>query len=203
MKLKFRGQLLGQIKQCLKSENINERLVLLGDNFPMYGSHLQNSKKLLEYCSFNWEKVYVVPGTLELIGDGLKPISYNLDQLQDFLVVAPNKNVQLLNNSEVHDGDDMLVGSTFWCGAGVPGFMGRAATLKQLDNWAKEDAYFIGSMIKQATVQKKNLTIATYFLNDGLSDAAKQQLLNGLGGIGLPDNVDIKGRWFCGSHQRN
>lgn len=198
MKLTFRGQLFGQIKACLRSENINEHLVLLGDNFPMYGSRVSTAKKLLDYCSFNWEKIYVVPGTLELIGDGLKPITYNIDQLQDFVAAAPNKNIQLLNNSEVHDGDDMLVGSTFWCGAGVPGFMGRTATLQQLDNWARDDAYFIGSMIKHATVQKKNLTIATYFLNDGLSEAAKQQLLNGLSGVAFSGDINIKGRWFCG-----
>lgn len=198
MKLQIRGQLLGQIKACLRVGHIDERLVLVGNNFPLYGSQINNSKKLLDYCSYNWEKVYVVPGTLELIGSGLKPASINIDNLQEFLTGSPNRNVQILNNSEVHDGNDMLVGSTFWCGSGVPAIplaLGRAATIKQLDDWAKQDAFFIGSMIKQAATQGKNLTIATYFSYNNLSHAAMQQLINGAGDT---LNTSINGRWVCG-----
>jgi hypothetical protein len=197
MKLQFRSNLLAQIKQCLKTTDINEHLVLLGNNFMLYGSHVQTSKKLLDYCSYNWEKVYVVPGTIELLGDGLQPISRNSDILSEFIAKSPGKNIQFLNNSEVHDGNHMLVGSTFWCGSGVPPIhsiaLGRAATIKQLDDWAKDDAYYIGSMIKQASCQSKHLTIATYFSHNDLSAAAKQQLMNGAG------NTDaINGRWICG-----
>jgi hypothetical protein len=52
-------------------------------------------------------------------------------------------------------------------------------------------------------VQRKNLTIATYFLNDGLSQAARYQLIQGLGGIGLTDVINIKGNWYSGLHQIN
>jgi len=161
--MQFRGRLFGSIKECLKPTA--KDLVLVGDNFPLYGSHIDRSRALLQHVSNNWERVFVVPGTVEITGNGLRSWSRNMDEFQDFLKEGNKRNIYMLNNTEFHDGNSLLVGSTFWCGScptmdiikGQP-----FITIKTLDDWAKEDAEFIGKSIRMAILQKKEIKIATY-----------------------------------------
>jgi hypothetical protein len=154
------------IKSCLRPIRTNESLLLLGDCFELYGSNIDKSRYLLKHVSETWNKVYVVPGQTEICGNGLRSWIRNMDDFTEFLQTAPKNNVVLLNNSEIHDGDNLLVGSTFWAGA-PPNYeiIRKHPQLveKYLDSWSQEDAAFIGNAIKMATCQKKTLRIATYF----------------------------------------
>ncbi len=195
--MQFRGGLLGRIKGCLRP--MAEDLVLVGDNFMLYGSlQINQSKELLNYVSNNWKRVFVVPGPVEIMGNGLNPVYKNMDEFQDFISQAPQRNIYMLNNSEFHDGDKMLVGSTFWCGS----FTGTKiinkhckVTIKMLDDWAKEDAEFIGRAIKTAANQNKQLTIATYFSAHALSPAVCAIMYSHLKDITTTDGL---GKWVTG-----
>ena len=194
--MQFRGRLFGSIKECLKPAA--DDLVLIGDNFPLYGSHIDRSRTLLQHVSNNWKRVFVVPGTVEIFGNGLSSCARNIDEFQDFLKEGNQRNIYMLNNSEFHDGDNLLVGSTFWCGSAPTMDIIKSQpfiTIKTLDTWAKEDAEFIGSAIKMAALQKKTLTIATYFSHDELSPAVRNIMYSHLKDI---KNVDKLGKWITG-----
>ncbi len=168
--MQFRGRLLGSIKECLKPTA--KDLVLVGDNFPLYGSHIDRSRTLLQHVSNNWERVFVVPGMVEIIGNGLRSWTQNIDEFQDFLKEGQQRNIYMLNNNEFHDGNNLLIGSTFWCGSAQNINIiknQQFVTIQTLDSWAKEDAEFIGRSIRMAALQNKNLTIATYLSYNGLS----------------------------------
>lgn len=191
----FRGKLFGEIKACLKPTAASKNLLLVGDNFPLYDSHISKSKNLLKYVSSNWERVYVVPGIVEVFGSGSPDLwTRNMDKFQEF--IEPCKNVYMLNNSEIHDGDSLIVGSTFWCGMGVrPDFITNSnpKLIHMLDNWAKTDADFIGRQIKMATLQKKQIMIATYFSHQTCSPAVQQIMYSH-----LKDIPDVSGKWITG-----
>lgn len=194
--MQFRGKLFGTIKECLKPTA--KDLVLVGDNFPLYGSHIERSRALLQYVSNNWKRVFVVPGMVEIMGNGIRPWSRNIDEFQEFLKKSPQGNIHVLNNTEFHDGNNLIVGSTFWCGS-APGMdtirTQPFTTIKTLDTWAKEDAEFIGQAIKTATIQRKSLTIATYFSIKDLSPASRQVMYSQLHEIW---NRPISGKWITG-----
>ncbi len=195
--MQFRGRLYGTIKECLKPTA--KDLVLVGDNFPLYGSHIERSRTLLQHVSNNWERVFVVPGIVETLGNGLRSWSRNLDEFQDFLKEGPQGNIYMLNNSEIHDGDNLLIGSTFWCGSALNMDMIKSQpfiTIKTLDAWAKEDAEFIGRSIRMAALHKKNLTVATYFSHNDLSPASSQVIYKELDDI---HSHRLVGRWVNGS----
>ncbi len=64
-----------------------------------------------------------------------------------------------------------------------------------INQWITDDADFIGSMIKNATIMKKDLTVATYFPINNLN-------LNGM--LIFAKHLDhlaletLKGRWISG-----
>ncbi len=194
--MQFRGRLYGTIKECLKPTA--KDLVLVGDNFPLYGSHIERSRALLQHVSNNWERVFVVPGIVETLGNGLSSWTRNLDEFQEFLKEGPQRNIYMLNNSEIHDGDNLLIGSTFWCGS-APGMdiikNQPFITIKTLDKWAKEDAEFIGRAIRMAALQKKKLTVATYFSNNELSPAVRNIFYSHFKDI---RDIDTLGKWVSG-----
>jgi len=195
--MQFRGRLFGSIKECLKPTA--KDLVLVGDNFPIYGSHIERSRALLQYVSNNWERVFVVPGTVEIIGNGLRSWTRNIDEFQDFLKEGNQRNIYMLNNSEFHDGNNLLVGSTFWCGSNPNMDIIKSQpfiTIKTLDAWAKEDAEFIGKSIKMAALHNKTLTVATYFSNYDLSPESRQVIYKELEGMYSHTFI---GRWINGS----
>lgn len=194
--MQFRGRLYGSIKECLKPTA--KDLVLVGDNFPLYGSHIERSRLLLQHVSNNWKRVFVVPGAVETFGNGLRSWSRNLDEFQDFLKEGPQRNIYMLNNSEIHDGDNLLIGSTFWCGSALNMDIIKSQpfiNIKTLDAWAKEDAEFIGRAIRMAALQKKNLTVATYFSNNELSPSVRNIMYSHFKDL---KNVDDLGKWITG-----
>ncbi len=195
--MQFRGRLYGTIKECLKPTA--KDLVLVGDNFPLYGSHIERSRALLQHVSNNWERVFVVPGIVETIGCGLRSWTRNIDEFQDFLKEGQQRNIYMLNNSEIHDGDNLLIGSTFWCGS-APGMdiikSQPFITIETLDTWAKEDAEFICRAIRMAVLQKKKLTVTTYFSHNELSPAVCNIMYGQLKDIRAVDGL---GKWITGS----
>ncbi len=195
--MQFRGRLYGTIKECLKPTA--KDLVLVGDNFPLYGSHIERSRLLLQHVSNNWERVFVVPGIVETIGCGLRSWTRNIDEFQDFLKEGQQRNIYMLNNSEIHDGDNLLIGSTFWCGS-APGMdiikSQPFITIETLDTWAKEDAEFICRAIRMAVLQKKKLTVTTYFSHNELSPAVCNIMYGQLKDIRAVDGL---GKWITGS----
>ncbi len=197
--MQFRGRLFGSIKECLKPTA--KDLVLVGDNFPLYASHINRSRSLLQYVSNNWERVFIVPGVVELFGNGLRSWTRNIDEFQDFLKESPQRNIYMLNNTEIHDGDNLLVGSTFWCGSSPMMDIVKSQpfiTINTLDKWAKEDAEFIGRTIRMAALQKKKLTLATYFTPSKLSPATCNIMYSQLRDI---DEYIVggTGKWITGA----
>lgn len=157
---------LRKLESCLRPIRTNESLVLLGNCFQLYGAGYPRSIELLNYISSTWEKTYVIPGITEICGNGLRSCMRNLDEFSTFIESSPNKNVSILNNTEIHDGDLLLVGSTFWAGAPSNDQMIRKypqLVNKELNSWSQDDAVFIGNAIRMASNQKKNLIIATYY----------------------------------------
>lgn len=183
---------------CLQPKMLKEHLVLLGDCFPLYGNQFEESIRLRNFVSNTWPKVYVVPGMAEICGNGLRSPMRNIDQLHEVMDQAPKNNITILNNTEIHDGDSMLVGSTFWSAAGPASEIVKQQpqlSVKHINQWISDDAEFIGTMIKNATIMKKNITVATYYpfnnLNvDGLLVFAKH-----LDHVSLDK---LKGRWISG-----
>ena len=195
--MQFRGKLFGTIKECLKPTASD--LVLVGDNFPLYGSHIERSRALLQHVSNNWKRVFVVPGMVEIMGNGLRPWSRNMDEFQEFLKDSPQRNIHMLNNTEFHDGNSLLVGSTFWCGSAPSMNIIKTqpfTTIKTLDTWAKEDADFIGRAVKMASIQNKSLTVATYFSSKDLSPASREVMYSQLHGV---MNRPLMGKWITGT----
>jgi hypothetical protein len=185
--MQFHGKLLGTIRKCLKP--IASDLILVGDNFPLNGG---KSDELLKYVSTNWNRVFVVPGLTEIIGVEPSSFTTNIDELQKFLLTSPRSNVYMLNNSEFHDGNHMIVGSTFWCGSNSK--ISEPQT-RILANWAKDDAEFIGTSIKMAVTHNKILTVATYFPNNNLSPAVQHIMRKHLEGLDIKQNI---GKWVSG-----
>ncbi len=201
MNYQYRGRLYGKILPCLQPNRVGENLVLLGDCFPLYGSRYEDSIKLRNYVSQNWSKVYVVPGLVEICGNGLRSWMRNIDQLHEVMEQVPKKNISVLNNSEIHDGDHMLVGSTLWSGAGPAANIIKAhpqLVMKDIDQWAADDAEFIGAMVKNATIMKKTIAVATYFPHSGLTMDAFKIFEKHIGNL---DMSGVKGCWVSGCDQ--
>ncbi len=201
------------ISSCLRPKMINESLVLLGNNFELYGAGLSRSKNLLEHVSKTWPKVYIVPGETEICGNGLRSWIRNIDEFTDFLQSAPKNNVILLNNSEIHDGDNILIGSTFWAGAPHNDQVIRRhpqLVRKYLDSWSQEDAAFIGNAIRMASCQNKKLAIATYYGYKTIKEEVADSLFDSITGIKGTRNSrescqnmlktieSVKGGWVSG-----
>lgn len=198
MNYQFRSRLFGKILPCLQPKMLEERLVLLGDCFPLYGNNYEESIKLRNFVSTTWPKVYVVPGLVELCGNGLRSPVRNIDQLHEFMEQVPKKNITILNNNEIHDGDSMLVGSTFWSAAGSASEIIKQQpqlAMKNIQQWATDDADFIGSMIKNATIMKKDLTVATYFPINNLNLDGMLIFAKHLDHLPLDK---LNGRWISG-----
>ncbi len=201
MRYQVCSKLFGSINK-LPSAKVDKKLILLGDCFPLYSGNYYYSKQLRDYCSNKWSKVYVVPGIVEICGNGMHSWINNFDKFQNFINESPNRNITILNNSEHHDGDDLLIGSIFWCGGGPSTFINEAVsniikcnpklTIKDVDNWAIDDAEFIGTSIKNATLQKKNLTICTYFSPRFRTDTVIEIFRKQLGHC----DSNIKGEWY-------
>ncbi len=198
MNYQFRSRLFGKIQPCLQPKMSHEHLVLLGDCFPLYGSNYEESIKLRNFVSTTWPKVYVVPGLVELCGNGLRSHVRNIDQLHEVMDQAPKSNITVLNNTEIHDGDSMLVGSTFWSAAGPASEIIKQQpqlATKNIDQWITDDADFIGSMIKNATIMKKDLTVATYFPINNLNLDGMLIFAKHLDHLPLDK---LNGRWISG-----
>jgi hypothetical protein len=198
MNYQFRSRLFGKIQPCLQPKMSHEHLVLLGDCFPLYGSNYEESIKLRNFVSTTWPKVYVVPGLVELCGNGLRSHVRNIDQLHEVMDQAPKSNITVLNNTEIHDGDSMLVGSTFWSAAGPASEIIKQQpqlATKNIDQWITDDADFIGTMIKNATIMKKDITVATYFPINNLNLDGMLIFAKHLDHIALET---LKGRWISG-----
>lgn len=198
MNYQFRSRLFGKILPCLQPKMMTEHLVLLGDCFPLYGSKYEESIQLRNYVSQTWPKVYVVPGLTEICGNGLRSWIRNIDQLHEIMEQVPKKNIYVLNNSEIHDGDHMLVGSTLWSAAGPAANIIKAhpqLAMKHLNQWATDDAEFIGSMVKNAAIMQKKLTVATYFPHSGLRSETFEIFEKHIGHLNIEG---LKGRWISG-----
>ena len=79
-------------------------------------SHINiNLVKFLDYTSFNFDKVFYVPGIVELSNTNTK---YTVEELFETLQGCCNmyNNIHLLNNSSYYwtDNDLQIVGSTYW-----------------------------------------------------------------------------------------
>jgi len=74
-----------------------------------------NIFKLLTYASINFEKVFYVPGIMELSNENT---NYTVDELVETLQICCSKyyNIEVLSNSSYHwtDHDLQIVGSTYW-----------------------------------------------------------------------------------------
>jgi hypothetical protein len=182
---------------------IKPRLLMLGDCFPLHNDFIiKESKQLRDFCSNNWERVYVLPGMVEICGIGTHSWMNNVDKFEKFIHQAPNSNMIVMNNTEHHDGDNILIGSTFWCGGGPSTFINEAAsniiklhpqlTIKEVNNWAKDDAEFMGTSIKNAILQKKKLTVCTYFSPQFMTDTVLEIFRKQLEHCAS----SIKGEWY-------
>ncbi len=199
MKYQVYSKLFGAINK-LPSAKVDKQLILLGDCFPLYSGNFYYSKRLRDYCSDNWSKVYVVPGIVEICGNGMHSWVNNFDKFQNFINESPNSNITILNNTEHHDGDELLIGSTFWCGlAATQDLIKRQPhlTVRNVEQWAKDDAEFVSNSIKNASIQGKHITVATYFhrnIDDNklmkifISNIEKSKIMKD----------GIKGEWYTG-----
>jgi hypothetical protein len=187
------SKLYGSIQTCLKPATAASKLLLLGDCFPLNDVQTSKSKQLRDYCSSNWEKVYVLPGIVEICNNGQYSWMDNMNKFEQFIKDSPKQNVVIMNNSEFHDGDDILIGSTFWCGMGARALYHPILSIKRVQEWADEDAEFIAAAIKNAAIQNKRTTICTYFsselTNPNANAIFKKQL----------ENIKLcEGKWYMG-----
>jgi hypothetical protein len=167
----FHSRLFGQIKPCLKIPRIGRNLVLLGDCFPMYGKYINDSLQLRDYVSYGWDRVFIVPGLVELAGNGLRPWLRNMEDFQEIVESSPCKNMMIMNNSEVVLPEATLIGATFWPGMDqTPDQIIRSYphfVKKHVNNWIEDDIEFMDQSIKMAigggSNSKQKTIVCTYF----------------------------------------
>jgi hypothetical protein len=119
-KIKF--QSIGNLHIDKFHKNIFQTLItpkepnlIVTGNITYVNAHLL---KFLDYVSFNFDKVFYVPGIMELSNNDLKNTKYTINELLQTLHIVCNKyqNIHFLHNTCYNwtDHDLQVVGSMYW-----------------------------------------------------------------------------------------